>query len=232
MIIIIFMFLAILTSDAFCYTEEYAYINKNVPDISIDSLEGSFRLSEIVSKKPVLMTFIYTRCPQACYVYLNRLSEFFKKREIFYNVAVMSFDPRDSLDDMGKLRQILATNWIFGISKDIEALLREVGFEYKEVDGNYDHPFLLVALDRDLKIVRRVKDFDGIEIIPQIEKDLRGEFTPRSKFQKGGFLSCFRYDPATGDLRISWGYLLILIPPILTSLVVGVISVLSRSLHG
>ena len=230
MIIIILLIFTLLGSNGLCYTEEYAYINKRIYDISIDSTKGSARLSEIVKERPALITFIYTRCPEACYVYLSKLSEFLKKRKVFYNVVVMSFDPRDSIEDMEKLADALGVEWIFGISKEIDELLKDVGFEYKKVDNFYDHPLLLVAVDSSLKIISRVSDFEGIDRIAQIEKDLKNEFTPRNKLTKGGLLSCLNYDPQTGSLKMGLGYLVILFPPVVSSILVIIISVVSRRL--
>ena len=208
--------------------EEEGYIYRKVPDIGLDTADGrSLPLSRVYRERPVIITLIYTRCTRICYPYVSSL----KKRltelgglGTNYGVVVLSFDPRDDIENMKAMQKAFGLekdgNWIFGVSsrKNIGQLLKATGFtvNWDPKTGEYDHPALLVGVDGEGRIVRRLVGFREVRMLADVVRELKGEFIPfYSMPDKNVLLSCFEYDPESGEWGFSWGFLLIMLPAIL-----------------
>jgi hypothetical protein len=141
-----------------------------------------------------------------------------------HRVVVLSFDPRDNIDDMKTMEKALGLekdgNWIFGMSsqKDIRQLMKATGFtvNWDPKTGEYDHPALLIGVDGEGRIVRRLVGFQEVRMLSDVVRELKGEFIPfYSMPHTNVLLRCFEYDPESGDWGFSWGFLFIMLPAVL-----------------
>lgn len=210
---------------------EGRYLYRPVPDILVHSWpKRSFRLSELWRERPILLTLIFTRCAGACSPLLRSLKAAAASvggagRD--YTLLVLSFDARDTTSDMVELAEHLGLSkdqaWIFGIApaQDIAQLIQATGFwfEWEEASRQYDHPAMVIGI-RDGRIVRFLI---GGAVSParllEVVREMRGEFVPAYPLPRRNILfRCFQYDPTSGRWKPDWGFLLLLIPGMMTIL--------------
>lgn len=165
-------------------------------------------------KKPVILTFVYFRCPMLCNQVLNGLlktSQAVKFRlEADYDIISLSIDPHET-PKMAKAKKERYTKsyrrpgaeagWHFltGKQVDIEKLTRVAGFRYQydPASDQYAHASGIVLVTPEGRISRY---FYGIEYHPT---DLRLGLVESSENRIGSpvdqfLLLCFHYDPRTG----------------------------------
>ena len=126
--------------------------------------EKELDFSQLYAKKPVLLALIFTRCAGICNPFLIQLKENlqFKNGPKNFNVLVLSFDPRDSHEDMDLLctRLGLENNeqWIFSTSGDIEQLTESVGFYpvWDSTRSQFDHDAMLVGINTEGYITKKL----------------------------------------------------------------------------
>ena len=166
------------------------------------------------SGRPVLLNFVYFRCPMLCPMVLEGTTTALTQLKFDigkdFDVITVSIDPRDKPSDAkakkdqyvrhyGRLNA--AEGWHFLTSKDsyIHALADAVGFQY-EYDGPTDqfaHGAALLVLTPDGRTSRY---FYGFEYKP---RDIRMAIVEASSGKIGNvtdqfLLMCFHYDPAAG----------------------------------
>jgi protein SCO1/2 len=208
---------------------EGRYLYRALPDIGVRSeSERTFRLSELWRERPILLTLVFTRCAGVCSPLLRSLKAAAEAvggigRE--YGVVVLSFDPRDTPSDMAELAEHLGVSgdraWTFGVAsvEDLVRLVRATGFwfEWEEASRQYDHPAMVIGI-REGRIVRFLI---GGAVSPvrlqEVVREMRGEFVRAYPLPRRDVLfRCFQYDPASGQWRPDWGFLLLLIPGMAT----------------
>ena len=101
--------------------EENRYVFRKISNALIKTPHEEIRLSDMYTRNPVLLTLVYTKCPRICYPYLQYLQQELQKIRVDgYRVLVLSFDPRDTVEDMVRLGKILdlpqSENWLFGVT--------------------------------------------------------------------------------------------------------------------
>ncbi len=166
------------------------------------------------SGRPVLLNFVYYRCPMLCPTVLesltNSMTEMRGDIGKDYDVLTISIDPRDmpKAATEKKARYVrlygrpsAAEGWHFltGFDNSIKRLTDAVGFEYA-YDGQRDqfaHATTLIVLTPDGRVSRY---FNGFEYKP---RDLRLGLVEASQGKIGTLtdtvlLLCYHYDPATG----------------------------------
>jgi len=169
------------------------------------------------SKKPVILTLVYYKCPQvqSCTLELNDLSRGMNGLSTLsagddFNVITISFDPHDGPELAADKKEIYmqsyhrahaAEGWHFltGDEETLKKLTAAVGFHYK-YDAKFDqyvHPTGLIVLTPKGVISRY---FFGIDYDL---KDLRLALEEASNNKIGGLtdkilLYCFHYDPTSG----------------------------------
>ena len=215
------------------FPSEARYIYKDISDVEIiTSKNSTLKLSNLWLEKPILLTLIFSRCAGICSPLISSLKEVIQrlgedKKSNFY-IVVLSFDPRDSPDDMGIFSNAFELsnnrNWIFGIFADtslIKKFSTEIGFWYVWVDstGQFDHPGMVVGI-RQGKIVRILVG-GNIQIVKlrEVISELKGEFVPFYSIEKNFAFRCLNYDPETGRIKIGIGTVILFTPAILTFLV-------------
>jgi protein SCO1 len=166
------------------------------------------------SGRPVLLNFVYYRCPMLCPTVLESLTSSLTEMRgdlgKEYDVLTVSIDPRDmpsaAMERKVKYvkrygRQSAWDGWHFltGFDSGIHRLTDAVGFQYA-YDPQHDqfaHGTTLLALTPDGHVSRY---FNGFEYKP---RDLRLGLVEASKGKIGTLtdsvlLLCYHYDPATG----------------------------------
>jgi protein SCO1/2 len=164
--------------------------------------------------KPVLLSFVYFRCPMLCPMVLDGTAE--SLTNLKYNIGeqfdviTVSIDPRDQPKDAAIMKERYirrygrldsAPGWHFLTSNEsaIKALADSVGFQYA-YDSRTDqfaHGAALLVLTPDGRTSRY---FYGFEYKP---RDLRLAIVEASEGKVGNaadqfLLLCFHYDPVTG----------------------------------
>ena len=164
--------------------------------------------------RPVLLNFVYYRCPMLCPMVLEGTTtslthlKFDIGKE--FDVITVSIDPRDKAADALRLKEKYvrhygrldaAKGWHFLTAHEsaIEQLTGAVGFQYS-YDSRTDqfaHGAALLVLTPDGRTSRY---FYGFEYKP---RDLRMAIVEASEGKVGTpvdqlLLLCFHYDPATG----------------------------------
>jgi protein SCO1/2 len=166
------------------------------------------------SKKPVLFTLVYYRCPMLCSEILSGLEGALKAVPLDpgkdFEVVAVSFDPKDtpeiaSAKKENYLRRYgrpgTANGWHFltGDEANIKALTDAIGFHYKydQVTDQFAHASAIMILTPEGRLS---KYFYGVEFAP---RDIRLGLVEASNNKIGTpvdqlLLFCFHYDPVSG----------------------------------
>jgi len=203
---------------------EDRYVYKEIPDIEIQSTGTvASKLSTIWKNEPVLLTMIFTRCTGICSPFLHSLKAAATDAGGLgrdYRIVVLSFDPKDTRADMARLADSLDVGsdpgWIFGIAPaaDVRRLATASGFwfEWDSLLQQYDHPSLVVAIERG----RLVRMLAGANVpnasLREVVQELRGKFVSSYALPGKVVFRCFEYDPNSGRYSLDWGLMLILLP--------------------
>jgi protein SCO1/2 len=192
-------------------------LNTQVPlDLQFRDESGKVvRLGEYFGKgRPVLLNFVYYRCPMLCPMVLEGTTTSLTHLKFDigeeFDVVTVSIDPRDKVEDAAKLKEKYirrygrldsATGWHFLTAHEsaIRKLASSVGFQYA-YDSRTDqfaHGAALLVLTPDGRTSRY---FYGFEYKP---RDLRMAIVEASEGKIGNavdqlLLLCFHYDPTTG----------------------------------
>jgi protein SCO1/2 len=166
------------------------------------------------SGRPVLLNFMYYRCPMLCSMVLEGTTtaltelKFDVGRE--FDVITVSFDPRDTPEGARAKKELYAkrygrpgayTGWHFltGPESAIKRLTNTVGFQYAyDIQSDqFAHGTVLMAVTPQGQVS---KYFYGFTYVP---RDLRLALVEASSGKVGTatdelLLLCFHYDPSTG----------------------------------
>ena len=219
--------------------EEAPLLYQSLPDIAVDLGDGHKRaLSSLWQQRPLLVTFVFTRCAGVCSPFLRALrsvSADARGAGTDYDFLVLSFDTRDTTNEMSALSQFTGTSgqngWHFGLAapEDIERLTRAVGFKYQwnAASQQFDHPASLVAI-REGKVIRLLT---GGAISParfrEVLSELRGDFVPIYPAVADTRFRCFEFS-ADGVLRPSWGLLILVYPALMALSLTAAVFLLAR----
>ena len=201
------------------------FVYAPLPDINlIDENGSSVILSELWTRRPLIITMVFASCYEICPFYLRSLasavSEVSGAGEAF-DVLVVSFDPRDTPEAMMQVAEqhglADTPGWTFAVtSRDEARLLAEaIGFwsEPTADPSRIDHPAMLAAVDGGvvvrLLVGATVNSRRLREVVWELENKLISTYPlPSEKV----WFRCFGFDPASGGLALDWGLVLLLIP--------------------
>ncbi len=196
---------------------------KDVSDIGIDQKLGRmipldltfydenghpFRLRQLI-QSPTILAPVYYGCPNVCSFLLSNLASTLNKMPAEprkeYRVLALSFDetekPALALEKKKMYLKMIekpfpedAWRFLTGDKENIQKLTDAIGFHYKRVGENFEHPVALVILASEGKITRYIV---GTEFLPF---DLKMALLEGSEGRVGPTLSkvlrfCFSYDP-------------------------------------
>jgi len=221
---------------------EDRYVYKQIPDIPITTQSGTQNLSAIWRDKPVFLTMVFSRCARVCSPFLRSLASAISEAGGLgtdYRVVVLSFDPQDTVAEMemmgGELGVKSNPDWIFGVAvpTDIKRLATVTGFWFRwdETSRQFDHPSLVVAIDRG----RLVRMLAGASVpsasLREVVQELRGKFVPSYALAGQVAFRCFEYDPNSGRYSLDWGFALMLLPAMCAILATAWVFLLLPSRH-
>lgn len=179
-----------------------------------DENNQAVRISDYFGKKPVLLNFVYFRCPMLCSMVMNgltsalRVLSFQPGKE--FEILTISIDPTDTpeaaldfkskqIASYAKSHETGGWHFLTGGKDSIETLAKAIGFQYlyDERSRQFAHAGGAVVATPEGKLARY---FYGIEFSP---KDIRFALMEASKGKIGSLvdqllLLCYHYDPMTG----------------------------------
>lgn len=203
---------------------EAAYVYKQVPDVPVLRAGAEMtRLSALWQDKPVLLVMVFSRCAGTCSPFLRSLKSAVSDAGgagSVYRIVVLSFDEADTAADieaMGANAGIRPdTGWVFGIAppSDIRRLAEATGFWFRwdQVMEQYDHPSMVVAIDRGRVLRMLVGATVSGTQLSEIVQEFGGKFVPAYALPGQLAFRCFEYDPTSGRYSLDWGLLLLMLP--------------------
>jgi protein SCO1 len=204
-------------------------LNTSVPDISLTTATGArATLSQIAQGKPLVLAFVFTRCGGVCSPFLTswRSADRALGENRTYLRLVLSFDPRDTSADMSTLAHHHALDenddWTFAVGdpKDVRSLADATGFWWTWDEGRqqFDHSAMLAGL-RDGRLVRLLVGGSMTSArLDELVREVSGEFVRSYPLPGRVPFRCVRYDAATGRTTLDWGFALLLIPIVATTI--------------
>lgn len=159
--------------------------------------------------KPTILTLVYYDCPGICTPLLNNLVNTLDGVDLIpgkdYQVITISFDPKDSPPIASKKRvnylkqfhrPVAPEAWRFltGNQAAIDQITDAVGFHYKKVGEDFNHPGVLMVLSPDGRMMRYLQGtiFLPFDIKMAVIEASKGHQMPTVN----RVLSfCFSYDP-------------------------------------
>ena len=172
------------------------------------------RLKDLFRGKPVLLNFVYFRCPMLCGMVLNGVTDTLTQLKFDigkdFDVITISIDPRDDAAGAAKKKEGAikrygrfdsAPGWHFltGPEMSIKKVTNAVGFNYAydiETD-QFAHGTMLAVLTPQGRVSHYLYGFE------HQPRDVRLALVEASNSRIGSvaeqiLLMCFHYDPKTG----------------------------------
>lgn len=197
-------------------------LGRTVPDHPLLDREGKpVRLSSLRGK-PLLVSFIYTGCFQACPAGTRALEESVRGLEARFgerqfNVVSIGFNqPADSPQAMKAFaaqNRVSRANWDFlsAPAAAVAPLTREFGFLYAPTAAGFDHVLQVSLVDAEGRIVRQVYgDRPAVDALGEALKQLvDGQPLAADQGLVAGVIDririlCTVYDPETGSYRVDY----------------------------
>lgn len=205
--------------------DEKKSIGTYIPDIPLEIHTGEvLRIKEFAGGKVIIINPIYTRCSSACPLMTEGLKRAIKDLMNDVKVISLSFDPRDSIEDLKRFARhhSLPENWVVAKSEQVDSLLKSIDFRYRYDKSleEFEHPNLYVVITPSGKISRYIYGVNPkVRDIKLSVLEAKRESSKLSPVE-GFFLRCFRYDPDRGDYQIDWFFVFDVMGGLLTFLVV------------
>ena len=197
-----------------------AAIGATVGDYSFATHAGGKRRLSEYRGRPLLVSFVYTGCVDACPVAVRFLQRSVAEaRQVFgtdaFSVAVIGFN--QPFDDPQAMRAFAARHGLTGqgwefLSPDtasVEPLTRAFGFSWYSTPKGYDHIAQVSLVDGDGRIYRQIygEDFQAPLLIEPLKQLITDKRVPagdwRVLVQKVRLL-CTVYDRSTGRYRLDY----------------------------
>ena len=202
-----------------------AVIGNTVSDFTLLNREGQpVRLSRYRGK-PLLVSFIYSGCFQACPLTTRSLSAAIEAgKGVFgsnqFNIISIGFnqpaDTPQSLKAFARQHGIAQSNWDFlsPPAAIVDPLTRDFGFSYRATPAGFDHTAQVTLVDAEGRIYRQIygDTLSGDAIVEPLRQLLANAPQP----QRLGFAElmdrvrvlCTVYDPKSGTYQFKYGLLL------------------------
>lgn len=185
-------------------------------DAFIAARHGPITLHQIVDgKRPVLLVLAYARCEMLCSIVLRGVvqavrgldREYRRAPDRDYKLVVISFDPRETLDEAARVQGSLleqigrsdedAWHYLVGARASIDAVADALGVRYSwdPRTKQFAHPAAIYVLAPDGRIARYLHglEFAADEVAHALDDASAYRFLPS---EASAVLRCFRYDPA------------------------------------
>jgi len=199
-------------------------IGNSVGDYVLYDRAGRRVLLSSYRGKPLLVSFVYSGCFQACPVATKLLAaavanaqralgaERFNVITIGFNLP---FDTPQAMADFARRQGVALPNWEFlsPEAASVEPLTREFGFTYRAMSGGFDHVTQVTIVTADGKILRQVygDSFELpilIEPLKQLVTGSPAQFEGLAQMIEKVRLVCTVYDPVSGQYRFNYTVLI------------------------
>ena len=174
--------------------------------------------------KPLLVSFVYSGCFQACPVATKLLANAVAGAQRAlgagsFNVITIGFnlpyDTPQAMADFARRQGVTLPNWEF-LSPDaagVEQLAREFGFTYRATQGGFDHVTQVTIVTAGGTIMRQVygDSFELPLLIEPLKQLLTGspaQFEGLAQMIEKVRLVCTVYDPVSGQYRFNYTVLI------------------------
>jgi protein SCO1/2 len=178
-------------------------------DLTFHDENGNLVSLKQLIHTPTILAPVYFRCPNVCSLLLQNLADALNRLpaepDKEYRVLSVSFDetekPTLALEKKKIYLQMIekpfpqdAWRFLTGDKENIGKLMNSVGFHFKRVGGDFQHPVSLIIVTQDGKITRYMY---GSDLLPF---DIKIALLEASQGRIGPTISkvvrfCFTYDP-------------------------------------
>jgi protein SCO1 len=195
-------------------------IGRTVGDHALVASDGrAIRLADFRGK-PLVVSFVYTGCFQVCPVTTTFLGEAvaaarravgddgFRVLTVGFNLP---FDSPTAMREFAKKQGVGDARWTFATPTpdSLDALARDLGFQWVPTAAGFDHLTQATILDRDGRVVRQVYGdrFELPMLVAPLRELVLGDPAPRDDF--AAFVErvrvlCTVYDPRAGRYRLNY----------------------------
>jgi len=181
---------------------DHKFINAKGEPVSLKQFRG----------KPLVLSMVYTSCYQICPMTTRHLSTVVEKArdamgDDSFSVVVIGFDTKvdtpDAMQYFANKQGISDKNWnLLSIDeKDLDALIKDLGFLYYPTSSGYDHLIQATIIDAEGKVYRQVygQVFDTPLLVDPLLDLVLGRPQPAQSFlsilSNKIKLFCTVYDP-------------------------------------
>ena len=197
---------------------------RSVPDIPIVMADGQrAQLSDRWRDKPLLLTFYYRRCTGICVPFLQWVRDAVREGGGLghdYRVLALTFDDTETVADLraqaATLGLLSSPDWSFATADpaDVARVAASLDYAYQldPETGQYDHTALLVAVDQGRVVRALLGTPTARERLRELVWDARGVFVPAYRVANGAALRCVTIDARSGQTRLDWGLLVLVLP--------------------
>lgn len=193
------------------------------PYVLRDQTGGPLALADLRGR-PLVISLIYTSCSSICPVTTDRLYDAVSSARNTLgedSFAVLTFGFDASGDKPARLRAFSIahqlnrmTDWYVASAdaETTEALLRDLGFSWRDAAGGFDHPSQTTILDAEGRVYRQIygEDFPLPVFMAPLKELVLGTTTvsiaPKDLWNRLTFL-CTVYNPLTRAYRFDYGIL-------------------------
>jgi protein SCO1 len=199
-------------------------IGTSVGDYAFQDRAGRRVMLSSYRGKPLLVSFVYSGCFQACPVTTRMLAAAVASAQRAlgagsFNVITIGFnlpfDTPQAMADFARRQGVTLPNWEF-LSPDaagVEQLTRDFGFTYRATQGGFDHVAQVTIVTAEGKILRQVygDSFELpllIEPLKQLATGEPAQFEGLAQMIEKVRLVCTVYDPVSGQYRFNYTVLI------------------------
>ena len=199
------------------------------------------RLSDFRGR-PVVVSFVYTACSQACPTTTRFLDRAVGEADRalgpgrFHVMSIgfnLPYDTPAAMEGFRRQMGIERAGWLF-VSPDpgaVEGLTRDMGFSFAASAGGFDHLAQVTLLDAEGRVATQVygENFDVRMLVGPLKSLVTGTPLERpglAEIVERVRLLCTVYDPRTGRYRLDYGIVLELFTG--TTIVIAVLGFLLR----
>lgn len=199
-------------------------IGRSVGEHAFQDRAGRRVLLSSYRGKPLLVSFVYTGCFQACPVATKLLAPAVASAQRAlgagsFNVITIGFNPPhdtpQAMADFARRQGVALPNWEFlsPQAAGVASLARDFGFTYRATQGGYDHVTQVTIVDAGGKILRQVygDSFELPLLIEPLKQLVTGEpaqFDGLAQMIEKVRLVCTVYDPVSGQYRFNYTVLI------------------------
>lgn len=199
-------------------------LGKKVPDYAFVTHAGASRRLHDYRGKPLLVTFVYTGCFQACPIGVKFLDQAVAQAHKVigagrFSVAVIGFnqpfDTPEAMQAFAVRHGLVNAGWDF-LSPDagsVQALTDNFGFSWYATPKGFDHIAQVTLLDAEGRVYRQIygETFEARELIEPMRQLIAG--TPAAAGDWRVFvdkvrLLCTVYDRSSGRYRLDYSLFL------------------------